>query len=547
MVREEDRKYLPQEREQRAESKGFFAGVFILSASAVVVKIIGLIYKIPMLKLLGSEGMGYFNSAYELFCLLCVVATTGLPVAMSVTVSARLARGESAEGVLRTSMRLFLPMGIGGMLLLLAVARPFASFLGSERAYLSMVAIAPALFFICLCGAYRGYFQGLGQMMPTALSQVVEATGKLLFGLLLASLALGRGSGTEETAAFATLGLTLGMALSALFLIACKHCRGNEMRLRTLDSPREPHLLRSLLSVAVPVTLSSAVVSITKVIDMTMILRRLGHGGVGGEDAFALYGNYTTLALPLFALAPTLVTSVAMPLIPTLTRAVAEGDGAAQYRAVSDAMKLTAWIAMPISLGLTLFARPILSLLFSGAEQAIAEATPLLALLGPSVVLSCLITVSNAVLQAYGNARIPILSLTLGSLLKLTLAYFLIGQESVGMLGAPISTFFCDLVAVAVNFYWIEKAMERTPSVIDTLCRPFAAAFLSVTVARITYHLLLSRIGDTWHVTVTCIALAALLYLPLSVLLGAVDIKGIMHKKEKMTCVKQNGEISSAL
>ena len=546
MEREADKKALLRGRAQGAGSESFFAGVLVLSASAVVVKIIGLIYKIPMLKLLGSEGMGYFNSAYELFCLLCVVATTGLPVAMSVTVSARLARGESAEGVLGASMRLFLPIGIGGMLLLLAVARPFASFLGSERAYLSMVAIAPALFFICFCGAYRGYFQGLGKMMPTALSQVAEAVGKLLFGLLLASLALRKGGGTEETAAFATLGLTLGMALATLFLMLCKRRRRGEGRIPDCIE-REPHLLLSLLRIAVPVTLSSAVVSLTKVIDMTMILRRLGDGGVDGEDAFALYGNYTTLALPLFALAPTLVTSVAMPLIPALSRAVAEGNRGAQYGSVRDAMKLTAWIAMPISLGLTLFAEPILSLLFAGEAQAIAEATPLLALLGPSVVLSCLITVSNAVLQAYGDARIPILSLTAGSLLKLTLAYFLIGNANVGMLGAPVSTFFCDLLAVAVNFYWIDKRMERTPSVSDTLCRPFAAAFLSVTAARITYHLLLSRIGDTWYVTVACIALAALLYLSLSVLLGAVDIKGIMHKKEKMTCVKQNGEISSAL
>jgi stage V sporulation protein B len=333
-------------------------------------------------------------------------------------------------------------------------------------------------------------------MMPTALSQVAEAFGKLLFGLLLASLALRRGSGTEETAAFAVLGLTLGMAFAALLLMLRRRMEG---RAHSIDcEERESHLLRGLLRVAIPVTLSSAVVSLTKVIDMTMILRRLGDGGLVGEDAFALYGNYTTLALPLFALAPTLVTSVAMPLIPTLSRAVAEKNLHGQYEAVREAMKLTAWVAMPISLGLTLFAKPILSLLFSGAERAIAQTAPLLALLGPSVVLSCLITVSNAVLQAYGEARIPILSLTAGSALKLTLAYFLIGNAKIGMLGAPISTFFCDLLAVTVNFYWIEKRMDRTPSVWDTLCRPFAAALLSVTSARYAYHLLCRQSGGAW-------------------------------------------------
>ena len=169
----------------------FLSGVLVLSLASVAVKVIGLIYKIPMLRLLGSEGMGYFNSAYELYSLLCVIATSGLPVAMSVMISA-LPCGdeEGADRIFKVALKLFLGIGVVGTLLLLGFARPFATFLGSESGIYCILAIAPTVLLICISSAYRGYFQGFGQMMPTAISQLLESLGKLVFGLALAFFAL---------------------------------------------------------------------------------------------------------------------------------------------------------------------------------------------------------------------------------------------------------------------------------------------------------------------------------------------------------------------
>ena len=487
------------------------SGVVVLSLSAVIVKIIGLIYKIPMLKLLGSEGMGYFNSAYEIYTLFCIIATTGLPVAMSVMISSE--KG-GAEKIFRVAMRLFLLLGVVGSAVMIGFARPFSEFLGSDKTVFCIFAIAPTVFLICLSSAYRGFFQGHGKMLPTAVSQVIEALGKLLLGLLFAFIALRSGYSVDVVAAFAVLGLTLGTAVSVLYLMLSKRSSG-EKATCSLGEENDRGIAWRLMRTAIPVTLSAAVISLTKVIDMTMILRRLQDLGYESEVAFSAYGNYTTLALPLFSLAPALIASVAMPLIPSLSRAVAMNDAEEQGRVVSDALKLTSIVSMPIAIGLSLFAKPILELVFSGESEAISEAYPLLVVLGLSVTSACLITVSNAILQAYSRAYIPIISMAVGSLVKIVLAYFLIGNSEIGILGAPISTFFCDLIINAVNFYCISRVMPRTPSVSTVFLMPFTASAVAVILARVAYNALVIKFGESALLTLACVAIAAILYLPL--------------------------------
>lgn len=506
---------------RKAEENKFISGVLVLTLSAIIVKIIGLVYKIPMLRLLGSEGMGYFNSAYEIYALFCTVATTGLPVAMSVMISS-LNDERGDERVFRISMRLFFCLGAVGCAIMIAFARPFAAFLGNAQAAYCIAAISPTVFFICLASAYRGYFQGKGKMLPTALSQIIEALCKLILGLLLALVALNSGFSTEIVAAFAVMGLTLGVATSLLYLSVAKRMT------RTNGLPFAPQsgekgIAKRLLKIAIPVTLSSAVVSVTRVLDMSMILRRLQDAGYSGEDAFAAYGNYTTLAIPLFSLAPTLVSSVALPLVPSLSGAVAQNDTSEQMRIAERALKLTALISAPASLGLALFSRPVLELIFSGEDAAIAAATPSLAILGIAVIASCIITVENAMLQAYGMAHVPLISMGIGTLVKITVAWMLLGNERFGLVGAPIGTLICDAVICSINFYFIGKRLPSLKIISRVLLRPFLAAAISVVLSRVTYNAICLRFGESRVITLVSIALSAVLYLLLVLLLGAID------------------------
>ena len=509
------------EKEDRKES--FFSGVLVLSLSAVIVKIIGLIYKIPMFKLLGSEGMGYFNSAYEIYALFCVIATAGLPVAMSVLISSGKDTERRAGQILKVALGLFLVLGAIGALIMLVLARPFAQFLNGDKAFYCIAAISPTMFLICISSAYRGYFQGLGKMLPTAISQVIEALGKLFIGLALAFIAFDMGFSGEIVAAFAVMGLTLGTAVSALYLILAKRFSNSSKQTKLLRPTNNRKIASKLLRIAFPITLSSAVISIVRVIDMAMILRRMQSAGMPADEVFSAYGSYTTLAVPLFSVAPSLITAVSLPLVPTLSAAIGEGNEGAQRRAIGDAVKLTCTVAMPISFGLCLFAPQILSLVFSGEEQAIVTSAPLLSILSLSVPLSCLVTVGNAILQSYGRASIPIWSMTAGAIIKIILAYFLIGNKDVSIAGAPISTLLCDLTINAINFYCINKQLPSPIRISDTVARPFAASLISVTSARILYMLAEKRMGESSLLTLLAIGSAALIYLPVGLMTGAID------------------------
>lgn len=518
---------------QKTVRKTFLSGVLLLSLSTVLVKIIGLIYKIPMLSYLGSEGMGYFNSAYEIYALFCVIATAGLPVALSVLVSSALAKGNArgAQKIFRASMVIFLFIGVLGTVIMVLFSRTFCRMIRSENAYACILSIAPTVFFVCVSSALRGYFQGYQKMMPTAVSQLIEAIGKLGFGLVLARRALSLGYDTPQVAAAAGIGLTLGTLMSVLYLIAEK------LRFRPDTAGEESECASASQSfrsvwgalgrLAVPMTVGAAAVSITKLIDMTMILRRLQTIGFSETLANEAYGSYTTLALSVFGLLPALVNAVALPLVPMLSAAITSGDRERQAQMIRSSYQLTSLFAVPAALGVAAFARPILLLLFRGEAQAVSTAAPLLSLLGVSVFLSCMITATNSVLHAYRSVNRPIISMLAGAAVKTVSAYFLIGTPFIGMIGAPISTFLCNAVVVGLNLLFAGR-LCKTAGLLQSFLRPLGAALGAVGISYGGYLAVSFRIGENSVLTVGSLLLCVGLYLLFSCLFGVFCAEDVL-------------------
>ncbi len=494
--------------------KTFFSGVLLLTLSTVLVKVIGLFYKIPMLTYLGSVGMGYFNSAYEIYALFCVISTAGLPVALSVLVSASLAKGDGAavRRIYRGALYVFLLVGALGSVVMLLFARTFCHVIQSERAYACILSIAPTVFFVCVSSALRGYFQGYQRMMPTAVSQILESVGKLVFGLTFARFALQRGYDTATVAAFAGAGLTLGTLISMLYLIFEK-MRFHPIEEGVTVSSHEKHAYRSiwkkLARLSIPMTLGASLVSLTKLIDMTMILRRLQAIGYTEALANEAYGSYTTLALSVFGLLPSLINGIALPLVPMLSAAIASGDREKQEQMIGTSYRLTALFAIPASLGISAFARPVLLLLFGQDAAAVAIAAPLLSYLGISVFLSCMITASNSVLHAYQVVNRPILALVAGAGVKVLVAYLLIGNPSIALAGAPISTFFCNATVVLLNLVFAARVCH-TPSFKEIFLRPLIASAAAIGIGYGGYLWTLHRFGESAILTVLFIALSVL-------------------------------------
>ena len=508
-------------------------GVLLLSLSTVLVKIIGLAYKIPMISLLGAEGMGYFNSAYEIYALLCIIATAGLPIALSMRVSVSLERGERAEisHIYRSAMALFVAIGTIGGAVMLTFADSIARWLENPFCAPAIRAISPALLCICVSSAVRGYFQGFGKMLPSAISQLIEALGKLILGVFFAKWARDAGYDVATSAAFGILGVSVGTLLSLVYLLALKHRNDKRERAETPGGVRAKSgegSLGSLLRIAIPITLSSAILGVTRLADMALIMRRLQDIGYSAAGANVIYGSYTTLAVPIFNLLPSLIAPIALAVVVKLSAAIESGSVTGAQKILSVALRISVLFSMPASLAIAVYSPQILGLLFSGSADAISIAAPLLSILGASVLFSCLITTTNAILQAYGRATVPMIAMSVGAALKIISAYILIGIDGIGAYGAPISTLICDLTITAINFYYINKCTKESVGVARLYLRPLAASLSMITVSFAGY-ILLQRLGGGESISfIFAAALGVIAYVFFSLAFGAIEREDII-------------------
>jgi stage V sporulation protein B len=292
--------------------------------------VIGLIFKIPLTNMLGDEGMGYFNTAYQIYTWLYMLSTAGLPVALSLMISEFNAGGRHRDSrrIFRLTLLLFSSIGLLGTLAMVVFSKNIARFISAELAYLCITVIAPALFFVCVSSAVRGYFQGHRNMLPTAVSEIIEAVCKMGIGITLGLYAIGKGYPLYRVAAYAILGVTVGVALGAIFLAitAAISSKNRQLDLAELDRPSpqgerlsDGRLLKNFLKIAIPVMLSSSLLSMSSMLDTMIIIRRLKETGLAEAAAVALYGNYTAYCVTLFNLPRVLIYPIVNTLIPSVS------------------------------------------------------------------------------------------------------------------------------------------------------------------------------------------------------------------------------------
>ena len=525
MARSDDKKMI-------TEARSFISGVLLLSLSTVAVKVIGLAFKIPMLSLLGTDGMGYFNSAYEIYALLCVIATAGLPTALSMLISSARAKGEGERirKTFRSALALFTAIGMIGSAVMALFSQKLAEAIGNPDARLSIVAIAPTLLIICISSAIRGYAQGFEYMSPTALSQLMEATGKLAFGVIFARLALERGLALPTVAAFAVAGIGVGAAISLVYLLAAMGSKKIKRQLNDCTaecSTRRKSSLRELVSVALPITLGSAVIGLTRIIDMTQIMRGLQDIGVPADESNRIYGAYTTLALPVFSLVPSLIAPISMALVPGLSAAIARRDLVGERNITESSLRYTSLLATPASFALALYSEPILSIIFPSQHDAIELCAPLLSMLGGSVLFSCLMTTTNALLQSYRKQRLPIISMSLGVALKLVSTYALVRTDSIGVMGAPIGSLICNIAVTYLNLYFLWKYSDVRIETFGTLLGPLIASLASVGGGFALYRFLLTRTVSTLLPFGVAVFVSVFAYIAIALMLGCITEQDI--------------------
>ena len=474
------------------KGRTILGGVVVLTLAGVLVKITGVVYKIPLTYLLGDEGMGYFNAAYTVYSWLYMLSTAGFPVALSILVSDSVAKG--AFDVVRSTIRkagmLLVSIGILGSVGMLVFAPQLAALVGAQRAAPAIRAIAPALIFICITSLFRGVFQGYQCMGPTAISQIVEACGKVALGLGFAYVAASRGYALDTIAAYAIFGVTVGTVLGTIYLVVryLVAVKRDELSLRhqTKTVEAKKGILRRIVGISIPVTIGASVMALTTLIDLVMMIRRLQNIGYSAAEATAIYGNYTALVVPMFNLPSILITPIASGIIPAISAMRASNNILQRNMLLGNTYRVVSAISIPCAFGLCFLSRPILGLLYpaSSAENAYR----LLSAVSPAVTLLALLTVSNAVLQAMGRQRLSMWGMAIGSATKIGIGYLLLGIPGVAALGAPIGTVACYLFALAFSLASLSKTIGYTFSFWDLIGKPSLASLAGIGTATFVYQ-----------------------------------------------------------
>ena len=555
-------------------SQGFVQGAFIIMFANILVKIIGALFKIPLTNIIGEEAMGYFQSTYSIFTTFFIISTAGLPVAMSRMVAAADAKGDQrgVRQIFRVSMLVFLALGIVGTGIMAAISRLIEQLSMQPGLHYSLWALAPTLFFIGITSAFRGYFQGKHNMIPTALSQVIEALGKLVLGLLFANLALSLYPDEPYLwAGAAILGVTIGVVFSTIYLSLSKaFLHKNEERI-SLSAPDVQErsngaVLRELVRIAIPITVAAVVINLTSNIDVFTIVPILSGyltGPFAEKIANTLYGTFS-VSVTLFNLVPALTQAFSISIIPSISAALAKGEKSSAHKTMDTALKMVSCIALPASLGMLVLSRPIIDLLYhtrelqysigndlKGTIQGSAGvnltnvdiAAPCLAILSIAIFLAALYSTTGSILQASGYEKKSIYSAIIGILTKLIGAVALIHliaglslpNAYLGILGAALSTMLSYLVMLLCNFYFLHKHVKYRPKVREFFLTPLIASVLCAAVAFGLYTGL-NSLGHGKLALLVAILGAVLVYFVTLLLIGGVKREDFaaMPKGEKI-------------
>ena len=472
---------------QEKKTASFISGAAVLMAANLLVKLIGLAFKVPLTYLIGEEGMGHFSDAYTMYTWMFVLATAGLPVAVSKMVSESRAMGKTKEvrRILEVSLLFLLVLGCIGCGVLFFGADALSALIGNSGAAYGIRAIAPAMLFVALMSAFRGFFQGHQDMMPTAVSEVAEAVGKLIFGYVLAYLFISKGAsfGAAGAVAGVSAGAALGfVSLAAVFLIKKKSLFGAHYE-DTASRGRRT-LFRKLITIAIPITIGASVFSLTSVIDMAMIKHNLVSAGFSQSEAVRLWGSYSGYAVPIFNMPPTLLTAVSISLVPAIASAFVSANKIKAQKSAESAIRITTLFALPCALGVSLLAEPILGLIYNNTNAA-----GMLNILGLSIVFVSLVQVTNAILQAVGKVYVPVLHMAIGGIAKVIINYFLVSNPAININGAPIGTLLCYALILTLNLIAIRKAMGLRYSFSYMLLRPLVSAVIMGGVVLLLYRL----------------------------------------------------------
>lgn len=472
-------------------SKTFIKGATILAVTGISARIIGAVFRIVLAAILGDEGIGLYMYAYPIYSTLLVVSTAGIPVALSKLMAENIALKDYREAlrVFRVALFILTLTGLVITLVLLLGAEFFsASVVKDMEAVYPLMAISPAIFFVTVMAALRGFFQGQQNMLPTAASQLLEQLVRVGFSIFLVLLLLP--VGLEYAAAGATSGAAAG-GLAGLIFLGIFYWRKRDRFLKLSDQQQEHkpasvgHIIHRIFSLAIPVTIGGLVVPLISLIDLAVVPRQLHAAGFDLETARALYGQLTGMAGPVVYFPNVIALALSISLVPAISEAFALRDRILIQSRTAIAVKLTVFFSLPSAIGLYILAEPITVLLFNNAAAGYS-----LAYMSWSVIPLCIYVATTGLLQGLGRPIVPALNMLYGGVVKTILAWFLTELPELNVGGAALASVIGIGVAAGLNIYHVNRFTGWRGSLRELLLLPGIAVLAMSVFVYATYSLI---------------------------------------------------------
>ncbi len=539
--------------DQPIKKQTFLQGTAVLAMATVLVKLMGFLFKVPLNNIIGEDGFGYFNTAYDVYNVLLMISTTGLPVAMSRMISQAQTLGNHAQikRIYRTSLYVFLTIGMVGSLGLLFFCRQLSVMVTTnENSWAAIAALAPCVLLICLVSAYRGFFQGQSNMTPTSVSQIFEAVTRLVVGLGLAwlvmkltgkayvrmqGIVLAPGETAQDygditlAAGGAILGVTLGSLISVVYLHHKFRQSNQILSLGGGTAKSTRSTMKELLSIAVPITLGSAGLQIINLFDTMIYMRRLTGALQWTEKMADSAKGVYNFCQTVFALPCSFIPTITIAVIPAITASLTRKDLAEAKATSESSVRTMALIAMPCAAGLFVMAEPVIRLLCSTyTEDKIQLAATMLAILGLTVIFNSLVLLLNAIMQAHGDVVTPVVNMLIGGIIKIIVNYILVGQPNLNIVGAPIGTFICYISITALDLIAMKRHISARPATFKNIIRPGLSSAIMGAATFMVYRVLSNAISSWKLACLLSLAFAVVLYAVLVVFLRCLTYEDCM-------------------
>ena len=536
------------------KKQNFLQGAALLAIATAIVKVIGAFYKLPLNMAIGAEGYSYFTTAYDIYSVLLLVSTAGLPVAVSRMISqaSTLQQHNRLRKIFRTALLIFTIIGVVSTALMMAGAKWLANVMNQPDAWISIICLGPCGLMICLMSAYRGYFNGQGNMIPTSVTQVIEALGKLAVGLALAFFIIHTTGNVALAAGGAIIGVTIGSALALVYMLGKFRRSYRNLSVTTEDAGTTGATAKALLAIAIPITIGSAGLQLLTVIESGLYMDRLVHlietnqymghmvqGSVTAQKAAATLKGLFNMTQTIFNMPCAFIIPITVSVLPAVTSFLTMGDDQGVRETEESAARITGLLSLPCAVGLTVLARPVMALLGGYEGEQLELSAQFMAIQGITIFLYAIIQYTNALLQAHGYVNAPVVNMLSAGVVRLVLVYVMVGNPNIGLTGAPVGAFIGYLLIAVLNLTAIRRKVAQKPKLLANLLRPAMPTLIMGVVVFFCYKALVAVLGIDGSRIILCgapIAVGALVYFVCVVLMKSITREDclLLPKGEKI-------------